>query len=62
MSVRDPVLLERRLKKMEERLVQLERALLVRDNQLIGETEHGDKVYAVTKRRGPTVAKVETSE
>jgi hypothetical protein len=53
-NVRDPVLLERELRRMQQRIDRLERAIATRDGALIGETEHGDRVYAVAPKRAPS--------
>jgi hypothetical protein len=58
MNVRNHVLLEQELRKMKQRIDQLERALVQREGALIGETEHGDLVYATNagRRRGDYVS------
>lgn len=40
-------MLERRLRLLEQRIAQLEQRQAPRDGQVIGQTEHGDTVYAV---------------
>ena len=54
MSIKDPVLLERRIRLLEQRISRLEQMLLRRDGEQIGETEHGDAVYATTPQRKRT--------